>query len=120
MSFDNDATAVNGEKWYKAKAAAAKLGYKDTKKAIQDLVSKPNKRSFRSLCATTTGIDISSLNALYLNEDGIHELIMKSRMPNAVAVAKEYNITVEKKYLRKEIEIESFVQTFLTGLSIPF
>ncbi len=120
MSFDNDAIVVNGEKWYKAKAVAVKLGYKDTKRAIPDLVSKPNKRSFRSLCATTTGLDGCFLNALYLNEDGLHELIMKSQKPKAVDVASEFNITVEKKYLRKEIEIVSFVQTFLTGLSIPF
>ncbi len=66
-----------------------------------------------------TGPDGASLNAVYINKAGIHKLIMKSRMPNAVDVAKEFNIMVEKKYVRKEIEIVAFVQTFLTGLSIP-
>ena len=120
MSSSGDDVVFSDMEWREAKPIALRLGYKDTGKSVRDNVSKSNRRMFRDLSDNKTGLDGSQLNRVFITKDGIHELVMKSRMPNAVAIAKEYSITVEKKYLRKEIEIVSFVQIFLTGLSIPF
>ena len=67
------------------------MGYRDTKRAVQDHVSAKYKISYRDLLASTGGktatvdVSISDLNSIYLTEAGFYQLIFSSRLPEAVA-----------------------------------
>lgn len=120
MESNNDTMFINGKLWYKAQVIASKLGYKHTAKAVRDHVSKHNKKALNELCESLTGIDALEHSRILLNEDGVHELIMKARTLKASDVAKEYGITVVKKYIRKEIEIVSHLQKVLDRMKILY
>ncbi len=120
MSSIPDFLCVDGINWYKGKADAVKLGYKNTAKAIRDHVSTSNKRIFKDIHQDPVGIDWNDLNTIFINEDGRNELIMKSRKAQAVYAAKECGMKVGTKYLCTETEIMSYIQTFLTDLKVPF
>ena len=48
-------------------------------------------------------------NEIYINKAGLRSFIITSNMPNSIALAEQYNLNIERKYLRKEIELVTFV-----------
>ena len=53
---------------------------------------------------------------IYINEEGIHELVSKSTMSNATDFAKQLGINiVDNKYLSKERETLSYILTAFKG-----
>jgi very-short-patch-repair endonuclease len=110
---------VNGEQWFKALEVAKVMGYKCPKNAISFHVIDYTMK-FKDLMGKTKGLDNSIISARYINRQGIQKMLLKSNMPAAFTIAQEMGLDVVTKYVRKEIEIVSFVQEFLTTLNIPF
>ena len=87
--------------WFCGKDVCGILGYQDHKRALYDHVDKEDKKSLYEI-TKTNGIGISSLPKLihnelqtcYINENGLYDLILKSKMPNA----KKF-----KKWITKEV-----------------
>ncbi len=86
---------VESKSYFRAKEIATILGYQNTKKAIQEHVCAKYITSFRDLIASmgpTAGpinkLDGSDLNAIYLSEPGMYEVIFSSRQPQAVEFRK--------------------------------
>ncbi|CAB3999705.1 Uncharacterized phage-encoded [Paramuricea clavata] len=77
----------NGDLLLYAKDVAESLGYSNTKKAIQVNVWKKNKVTLRELNdGTLKGpINIRHPNYVFLREQGLYQLIFKSRLPIAEA-----------------------------------
>ena len=121
MSLDTVKTiVVDGVRWYRATEVAKILGYASPRNAIIDHVDKRNKKKCQDLVELDKHCHYSERVALFINDDGLNSLVLTSRMPKSIDVATEMGIKSEMKYLRKEIEIVSFIQSFLTGLKIPF
>jgi len=121
MSIDKiDSVIVDGVKWYKARQLAKMLGYPAHNKAIRVNVDTNDKKKFEELVVRNPSYDYNERISLYINEDGLSKLILQSNKPKSIHIAKDLDITVKMKYLRKEIEVVSFIQSFLTGLKIPF
>ena len=118
-SFANVKTiTVDGVSWHRAKDVAKILGYANTKQAIIKNVDEDDKNQLVNL--TTEPLIRNEKQTIYINERGLKQLIIKSQMPNASNIAKQFGINVETKYLRKEIEVVGFIQEYLTCLKIPF
>ena len=110
---------VDGETWFKAVEAAKVLGYKNPKKSIPSCVDDYIMK-FKDLVGKTKGLDASITCARYINRQGIRKMLVKSNTPAAFTIAQQTGLDVVTKYVRKEIEIISVVQVFLTTLNIPF
>ncbi len=81
---------VESNTYFRAKEVAKLLGYQDTKQAVRGQVSPNYKKSFRDLLAsmvvsgtTNAKLDGSDLNAIYLSEPGLYQLIFSSKLPQA-------------------------------------
>ena len=113
---------VDDMNWYKGKDVATALGYKNPERAIRTHVNKDDKTTLRSL----VGKDLSTPTnpnegaTVYINESGVRRLVVKSQLPGASKLAKQLGIKEDTRYLRKEIEIVSFIQEVLTQAMIPF
>ena len=110
---------VDGTPWFKAREAAKRLGYSNTTEAIKDHVGVNHKKKMAELVQS----DAHTYNercTIYIDRDGLKSLVLKSQKPEAMSFAKHLGIRVDTKYIRKEIEIVSFLQQFLTSLQIPF
>ena len=110
---------IDNVRWYCCKDIATTLGYKDTNQAINVNIDKEFIKTMRDLCPNIKHLPNDASKKL-TSYDGLQQLIIKSQRPDAIDISKELNIDVHKKFLRKEIEIITFVQEFLTGLGIPF
>ena len=112
---------VDGNAWFKGKEIATILGYANTKSAIIKHVHKDDKKTLGELDAPSHGnLTYNARNLIYINNRGLKSLVLKSEKPIAAELAKQMGIAVETKYLRKELEIVSFIEEFLTRLMIPF
>ena len=112
---------VDGNAWFKGKEVATILGYANTKNAINKHVHKDDKKTLGELDAPHHGsLTYNHRNLIYINNRGLKSLVLKSEKPIAAELAKQMGIAVETKYLRKELEIVSFIEEFLTRLTIPF
>jgi len=109
----------NGERWLRALDVGKALGYKKSG-PIKDKLNQCSCKKFKDLVGHTKGLDSSITNALYVDLKVIPTLLTKVNMPAAVSLAQQHGINVETKFLRKEVEIVGYVQTYLTGLGIPF
>ncbi len=67
----------DGEPWFVGKDVAKALGYKNTRKAIQDHVDDEDKRGNVSLPLRGAKYIIT------INESGLYSLILSSKLPNA-------------------------------------
>ena len=94
---------IDGVTWYKGKSVAQQLGYQSTSHTIKVNVDVLNKKRFEDLVETDKSHDYNQRNTIFINEDGLNSLIMKSDKPKSIDVAKEMGIKSEMKYLRKEI-----------------
>ena len=110
---------VDGAPWFKAKEVAKLLGYSNTTEAIKDHVGVNHKKKMAELVQSDTHT-YHERNTIYINHDGLKSLALKSQKPEAISFAKHLSTRVDTIYLRKEIEIVSFLQQFLTSLQIPF
>ena len=112
---------VDGDVWFKGKEIATLLGYANTKNAISKHVHKDDKRTLGELdTPRNRSLTYNDRNLIYINNRGLKSLVLKSEKPIAAELAKQMGIAVETKYLRKELEIVTFIEEFLTRLMIPF
>ena len=89
--------------WYKAKDVTNALGYCNKSKAITDHVNDSDKNKYENL--TTKKRYNMAPHTIFINENGLKSLIIKSRMINANEFAKTLGIDVlNHKYESKEIE----------------
>ena len=123
-SYEIKYILVDGEPWFKGKEVATALGYTNTTQALLKNVDDGDKKKLDALNNQPDGgeknVRGNGKNAIYINQRGLKSLTLRSEKPVAAELARTMGITVETKYLRKEIEIVSFIQEFLTTLMIPF
>jgi hypothetical protein len=119
----------NGELYFKAKDIAIVLGYEDTSQTIRKNVDLNDKITVSSLkkkilsnCCTSTKklFENEQPQTIYINENGLKALILKSHKSNSLELAKQLNINIETKYLRKELEIVTFFEKYLKKLNIVY
>ena len=110
---------ICGIDWYNAKQLTSVLGYKNTNQAIRTNVYDDDQKTLSDIISVKLK-DYNEGASIYINHRGLKSLITKSNKPASIEIARQFGIDVETKYLRKEIEIVSFVQQFLTSLHIPF
>ena len=118
-SFANVKTiTVDGVIYFRGKDVAKVLEYRDTDQTIRKRVDADYKNQLVNL--TTEPLTHNEKQTIYIDERELKQLIIKSRMPNASDIARQFGISVETKYLRKEMEVVGFIQEYLTCLKIPF
>ena len=114
---------INGKHWSRAKEICQSLNYtKKTPDVIVDHVSLENRAYKYQLTDLPAAgklvkwpID-SRKDEYYINEKGMHELVLKSTMSNATDFAKQLGINiVDNKYLSKERETLSYILTAFKG-----
>ncbi len=110
---------IDNVRWYCCKDIAISLGYKSTADAIKRHIDDKFIKTMEELYPHDKSTSNSRSTKSTLS-DGLQQLIIKSQLPNAINIARQFGIDVHKKFLRKEIEIVGFVQEFLTSLGIPF
>ena len=115
---DVNAITSDGKRWYNACQIAKLLGYSNTRESIRCHVATTDKREMREL--TNKANCGCQPHSIYINDNGLRSLIIRSTKPNSITIAQQFNIDIDTKYTRKETDIISFIQTFLTSLSIPF
>ena len=116
---------INGKSWTRAKEICKALEYKKTTKTgdvIRSNCSCENTRykgDFISVPVTGTPVlwpADSQKYDLYINEEGMHELVLKSSMSNATDFAKQLGINIhDHKYLSKERETLSCILKAFKG-----
>jgi prophage antirepressor-like protein len=88
---ENSITTIvkDNEPWFKGKDVATILGYKDHDYAIRTHVIHNCKSTIFSLHIGTpgemSGVPGGEKNTIYINEAGLYQLIMRSKLPSAVA-----------------------------------
>ena len=110
---------IDNVRWYCCKDIAISLGYKSPGQAIRIHIDDEFIKTMREL-SPTIKLLANDGSKKFTFSDGLQQLIIKSQLPDAINIAKDFGIDVHKKFLRKEIEIVGFVQEFLTSLGIPF
>ena len=107
---------MNGKPWTRAKEVCKALEYlKKTTDVIKQLCSPENFVYKHELSKVpTVGTSDSRKDDYYLNEEGIRELVLKSKQPKAADLAEHLGINVHKhKYTSKENDsIEIIMKTF--------
>ena len=112
---------VDGKHWTRAKEICKSLKYeKKTGNVIRDHVSNENiTQKCQLIGLTDTSVQWpknSQKYDIYINEEGVHELVLKSTMSNATDFAKVFGINVhDHKYLSKERETLSYILTAFKG-----
>ena len=124
MSFNSIklfTVTINGKHWTRAKEICQSLKYhRETGHVIRDHCSCENirqKYELVGLADTTVQWPKNSQKYdIYINEEGVHELVLKSTMSNATDFAKVFGINVhDHKYLSKERETLSYILTAFKG-----
>jgi len=92
--------------WFRGKTIAKILGYKHTKAAIGSHVDSEDKSKLGDLeLGDSRPLTHNEKTTIYINKSGLRSLICRSRMPNASALAKEFDIDIHShKYECKEAE----------------
>ena len=114
---------IDGKSWTRGREPVQALGYsKHTKTAhvIKDLCTAENIRQKDQLIGVVdTSVQWpanSQKYDLYINEEGMHELVLKSSMFNATDFAKAFGINIhDHKYLSKERETLSCILKAFKG-----
>jgi very-short-patch-repair endonuclease len=121
-SFKVHQVSLDGTPWFRGNDVAIILGYSRPRNAIKDHVDEDDRRQLCEVCSSAQagGVQPNDMKAIYINESGVKRLVVKSQKPQASELAKMLGIKEETRYLRKEIEIVSFVQDILTQMMIPF
>ena len=111
---------VGGVHWVRGNDVARALGYKNLLRAIRAHVSKDSRKTLQSLIGASAPTHRNQDATIYIDEAGVKQLVVKSQLPGASGLAKQLGIKEDTRYLRKEIEIVSFIQEVLTQAMIPF
>ena len=114
-----DYRTIDDTVWFRGKDVAKALGYKDTAQAVRDNVGKTDKHELRILVPTES-LTYHQRLTFYINVNGFQDLLFKCEKPQAVEIANKLDIRHTTLYVRKEIEIVTHIQVFLTTLNIPF
>ena len=124
MSFNSIklfTVTINGKHWTRAKEICQSLKYhRETGHVIRDHCSCENIRhKYELVGLADTSVQWpknSQKYDIYINEEGVHELVLKSTMSNATDFAKVFGINVhDHKYLSKERETLSYILTAFKG-----
>lgn len=106
----------------KASEVAKHLGYVDDKQAVRDHVDPNNKidlEKFKELFPKFVDkIPKCDKKTIFINKKGISQLVLKSRKPASIQMAKLLNLNVETKYLKKETEIIDQLNIFCQHLNL--
>ena len=121
-SFKVHQVSLDGTPWLRGNDVAKVLGYSRPRSAIHVHVYDGDKRQLCEVCssAQAAGAQPNDVKSIYINEAGVRQLVIKSQKPQASELAKQLGIKEETRYLRKEIEIVTFIQEMLTQVMIPF
>jgi very-short-patch-repair endonuclease len=123
-SYELQRVAVDGDLWFRAKDMARVLGYANTNQTVRTNVHDDDKRKYQDLVRGWddygSKASYHEKHSIYINQRGMRSLLLKSEKPQAIDIAKQFGIDIQTKYLRKEIEVVSFIQRFLTSLGEPF
>jgi len=114
--------------YYKARDIAKILKYVNTKDAIKKHVLENDKFMVSNLkkemCNHDNTIKHTLKNehpqTIFINENGMKALILKSNKSNSIELAKHLNINIVTKYLKKELEIITFFEKYLKKLNIVY
>ena len=106
---------VNGKPWTRAKEVCRVLEYsRRINHVIKDHCTRENYAQKYYLSTSLEWPSDSRKDDYYLNEEGIRELVLKSKQPKAADLAERLGINVHKhKYTSKENDsIEIIMKTF--------
>ena len=114
---------INGKSWTRAKEICKALEYKKTTKTGDVIRSNCSCENITQKCQLIGLADTSvqwpknsQKYDIYINEEGVHELVLKSTMSNATDFAKQLGINIhDHKYLSKERETLSYILTVFKG-----
>ena len=114
---------VDGKHWTRAKEICKALEYKKTTKTGDVIRSNCSCENITQKCQLIGLADTSvqwpknsQKYDIYINEEGVHELVLKSTMSNATDFAKQLGINIhDHKYLSKERETLSYILTVFKG-----
>ena len=104
--------------WFRGKSVAEILGYKDTKQALRKNIDSDDKLKLHKLVddEMLPTLKYNQRNTIFINENGIRQLLVKSRMINAVDVAKWLGIDIlNAKHVCKEMHTLKPIMTALQG-----
>lgn len=93
--------------WFKGKDIANILGYKNTKKSIIDHVKEKNKTPLKNLYNRGNDLDFltnNQKNTIYINEAGLYQLIMKSKLK----IAEQFQDWITDELLPKIRKISQY------------
>ena len=100
--------------WFKAYDVAKALGYKRPGKAIIDDIDGDNKTKYEKFKDDAEGfIKNFQLHTNLINENGVKQLVLKSRIPKAADIAKIFDICIcEIALYKKQETIECVMKAF--------
>ena len=110
---------ANSEIWFCCKDLLTRLGYKCPVKAAKTNVSNENKQQLK-LLAPDQQMTYNQRYTMYMNIKGVQQVLLNNNQPQATQIVEQLGITKERRYMRKEIEIITYVQEFLTTVGVPF
>ena len=109
----------NGKVYYKGTEIAEHLGYVVGRKAILDHVDNANKITLKEISQydrVMLANELKSIksNIVLIDEMGVKALIIKSRLPNSLDVAKQLNIDISnhKVSFKEQSTINSIQKVF--------
>ena len=110
--------------YYKARDIAKILKYVNKKDAIKKHVLENDKFMVSNLkkemCNHDNTIKHTLKNehpqTIFINENGLKALILKSNKSNSIELAKHLNINIVTKYLKKELETKEYEYGFYTDI----
>lgn len=99
---------IDGEQWYVGKDVADILGYSQTAKAVREHVNSRYKRKYEM---PTNG---GKQRCIIINNNGLEQLISSNTLPNALDIAKKFNINVNHilNTRKKQDSIHAILKTF--------
>jgi len=116
---------INGQNFYKAKDICIFLNYSDTKSSVSRHVTTNNKIKFDEMMIKFRGDGIILLGkkffdpqTVFINQNGLNELLIKSAKPNSISLAKQMGINTIQKFTRKEIDIVCELDLFCKSAGI--
>ena len=107
----------DGNYWFNAKHLAKTLGFKSTNSGINKNVHPDEKKTFQDL-QPNIKLTYNKATSIYISEDAAYNLILKTQTVDALNLAQRLNMKQDTKFVRKEIEIVSFIQDFLAAMEI--
>lgn len=116
---------VNDTKWYKAKDIGDILGYSNTRDFVLRQVNKNDRCNYKKLVSSAYSLNTILLinvfinpQTIFVNTNGLKHMLLKSDKPNAISLARKFDIEVNQKFTRKEIDIVYELDLFCKSANI--